>query len=285
MDNLIITRTHGAQPSAYPSWSGERNWDLYVSPYKEKPEPTNDAGTIIGDVIPGAKWTGLRELLNEWSDWRQYKYVLLTDDDLHTTSGTWSRFFDRAAKYNAKIAAPTLTEDSFFSFVFTVRNTEFIARRVSYIEMMAPCFRIDVLTELLPTFDKATDLGEGWGLDFLWARRLGHRDLFVIDETPVTHSRQSSRTREQFTAAQAELIRIAGVGFGQWPQRSYAGIEADGHEMPETDPRFFDRLMRGYTTLFARNTSGQNPIRNLRQSFIRHQGGVTPRRIFPGVRA
>ena len=197
--------------------------------------------------------------------------ALLADDDLFAMPGTWSKFFDRVAKYNARIAAPALTEDSFFSFGFTIRNTAFVARRVSYIEMMAPCFRIDTLTELAPTFGLATEMGNGWGLDYLWAQRLKHQDLFIIDETPVTHSRPGSFTPERFAAGQKELLRISGCSFGQWVQKSYAGIGKSGEEMRETDPRFLDLLMQGYRTLFERDCSGQNPVARQENNVRNHQ--------------
>ena len=298
MDNLIVVRTHGTRPSMYPLWlDGDpaRNWDLYVSPYKERPgvpaadndinnmpgyveRPTSAATTFIGEVRPGLKWIGLRELLKEWPKWREYKYILLADDDLFAMPGTWSRFFDRAVKYNAKLAQPALTEDSFFSFVFTVRNTEFVARRVSFVEMMAPCFRVDVLSDLLPTFDMATELGNGWGLDYLWARRLDHKDIFIIDETPVTHSRQNSITPERDEAGRLELAKIAGVDFPEWRQKTYAGIEPNGREIPEVDGHLFEGLARGYATLFSHDRSGQNPIHNLRKSFEAHQRQDPPQR-------
>ncbi len=295
MDNLIIVRTHGARPSMYPLWvqgDPKRNWDLYVCPYAEKPaqlghsgenmpgyvEPAfGEAKTTIGDVIPGHKMIGLRTLLNSWSDWRSYKYIMLSDDDLFAMPGTWSRFFNRVTKYNAKLAQAALTEDSFFSFGFTIRNTEFVARRVSYVQDMMPCFRVDVLTEFLPTFDQATEMGNGWGLDYLWAERLGHKDIFIIDETPVTHSRPGNFTAERFAAGQQELRRISGKQFGQWVQRSYAGIDRSGNEIRETDPRFLDRLMRGYRTLFERDCSAQNPVRQQERNIRNRQTqGVQP---------
>ena len=289
MDNLIIVRTHGARPTMWPLWlDGDptRNWDLWVSPYAAKPDipgytinnmpgyvgrQTSAAKTVVGDVLPGQKWVALNQLLQTWPDWRNYHYVLLTDDDLFAMPGTWSKFFDRVAKYNARIAAPALTEDSFFSFGFTIRNTAFVARRVSYIEMMAPCFRIDTLTELAPTFGLATEMGNGWGLDYLWAQRLKHRDLFILDETPVTHSRPGSFTPERFAAGQKELLRISGCSFGQWVQKSYAGIGKSGEEMRETDPRFLDLLMQGYRTLFERDCSGQNPVARQENNVRNHQ--------------
>src|SRR5688572_28573918 len=82
-------------------------WDLFVCPYEELPIAVADEPyVILGEVIPGPKWIGLRALLNSWHGWHDYRYIVLADDDLFALPGTWSRFFEKAAAYGAKLAAP-----------------------------------------------------------------------------------------------------------------------------------------------------------------------------------
>ena len=142
---------------------------------------------ILGEVIPGPKWTGLRTLLNGWQGWRDYRYIVRGRRSVRI-AGDLSRFFEKAATYGAKLAAPALADDSYFGVPMTMRNTEFVSRRVNFVENMMPCFRADVLAELLPTLD-LTDTGWGWGLDLLWAKLLSYEDILIIDETPVLHTR------------------------------------------------------------------------------------------------
>ncbi len=213
-----------------------RAWDLFVCPYTALPSVAGAAGIIVGDVISGQKWTGLRTLLNEWRGWRDYRYVLLADDDLFALPPTWSRFFDRCAHHAAKLASPALADDSYFSHCIMMRNTAFAARRVSFVEAMMPCFRADVLSELLPTLDNTTT-GWGWGLDVVWAKLLSYRDLFIIDETPVTHTRpvQGAYSAEQVREANDEMRRITGRYNAQWVMKTLSGIDPSGAEVPETD--------------------------------------------------
>jgi hypothetical protein len=187
--DLMIVRA--GPRSLHPTWldpGKARNWDLFICPCEEvpPPPPAGAAGLLVSQVIAGTKWGGLKVLLQKWQGWRDYRYVMLADEDLFATQDTWSRFFEKCAACHANLAQPAFAEDAPYRHWLAVRNTEFTTRRVSCVEFAAPCFRADVLSELLATFDMSTN---GWGLDFLWGRRLDYKDLFVIDETPVISTR------------------------------------------------------------------------------------------------
>ena len=57
-----------------------RNWDLYLCPYQPL-AAQEGLDFTVGDVIAGPKWSGLRELLNNWTGWRNYAHIWLPDDD------------------------------------------------------------------------------------------------------------------------------------------------------------------------------------------------------------
>jgi hypothetical protein len=60
-------------------------------------------------------------------------------------------------------------------------------RVTSFVELMAPCFDLDTLLLLLPTFSKNLS---GWGIDnVIWPRMLQDRRVAVIDEIQITHTR------------------------------------------------------------------------------------------------
>lgn len=253
--DLIVVRA--GPGSLHQTWLGNdkpRSWDLFVCPYEEIASAVIfTPAVIIGEVIPGAKWAGLRALLNKWQGWRNYRYVMLADDDLSADCDTWARFFDNCARYGAKLAAPGLTHDSPFNHPMTISNSEFVARRVSFIEIMMPCFRVDVLSDLLATLD-LTDTGWGWGLDLLWAKRLRYKDMFVIDETPVVHTRpvDMNCNAELQDRCSEELRRIIRENNLPWALKTLSGFDAAGAEITENDPLFLYRLYRGYDRLFAR---------------------------------
>ncbi len=214
--------------------------------------PAGATGLLVSQVIPGTKWDGLKVLLQKWQGWRDYRYVMLADEDLFATQDTWSRFFEKCAACGAKLAQPAFAEDAPYRHWLTVRNTEFTTRRVSCVEFATPCFRADVLADLLTTFDLSTT---GWGLDFLWGRRLDYKDLFVIDETPVISTRpfNADRDPELHQTAQADLNRFMRDNKVPWMLKTFSGTHLSGSDIPADHEVFLYRLFRGYERMFERN--------------------------------
>jgi hypothetical protein len=256
--DLIIVRAGNG--SLHPCWldrnNSARTWDLLVCPHEElASKPSPNAGVLVSSVIDApAKYIALKTLLGSWHDWRNYRYVVLADDDLFASQQTWSRFFERVAQIGAKLAQPALAESSHFSHSVTVRNTEFVARRVSFVEAMTPCFRVDVLDELRSTFDLSAS-GEGWGLDFLWSKMLGYTDVLVIDETPVLHTRplRSHGNPELHNRLNGEMATIMRDHQVPFLLKTFAGILPNGEEIAEGDAAFLYRLFRGYERVFAQD--------------------------------
>jgi hypothetical protein len=188
--NLIIVRA--GPNSLHQSWldgDKSRTWDLLVCPYVEV-SFSKAPGVKISKVIPGLKYAGLRNLLTTDKIWASYDYIILADDDLRVPPGTWTRFFANVTKNKAALAAPALTIGSVASHPVTVQQSPIGARRTTFVEVMMPCFRVDVLEKLLPTFDDSPS-GIGWGLDYVWGKLLDYKDIFVVDETPISHSTPS----------------------------------------------------------------------------------------------
>jgi hypothetical protein len=171
-----------------------RKWDLRLVPFQEL-EPQDDVDCVVGDVIPGPKWTGLRELLNSWDGWREYDHVWMPDDDIYTEQDTITRLFEAGETLGFDLFAPALHEMSYFAHFSTMANRRFFARAVGFVEIMAPAFTRDALERLLPTLDE-TPTGWGWGLDSLWPKLLGHDRCGIIDGTPVLHTRPVGEMRD-----------------------------------------------------------------------------------------
>lgn len=193
--NLIVARV--GRHSLHPTWlnpSAPRNWDLHLCPYQPLADQRGHELTV-GDVIVGPKWTGLRELLKHWQDWRNYERIWLPDDDLFATQDTIDRMFELAEALSFELCAPALHEASYYAHFSTMRNARCVARRTGFVEIMAPCFTREALDRLLPTLD-LTATGWGWGLDSLWPKLLGYMNLGVIDATPVLHTRPVGNFRD-----------------------------------------------------------------------------------------
>lgn len=203
-DYLIIVRS--GPNSQHPNWVAEdlkRNWDLHVCAFAR-----TDASARIPDSYElGLKWTGVIALLLKWKEWRRYKYVAFVDDDILAPPGTWSKFFKIVDEVGAALAAPALMIGSAASHYITVQAAPTGARPTTFVEIMMPCFRQDVLAELYPTFG-LTATGIGWGLDYLWASILNYEGIYVVDETPVRHPQSGSYSAELNLRGHAEMARL-----------------------------------------------------------------------------
>src|SRR3954468_17420049 len=113
--NLVLARV-GAK-SIHPGWidpGQARNWDLRLVPYQEIPKQA-DVECVVGDVVPGPKWTGIREVLNSWDGWREYDQVWLPDDDIRASQDVINRMFDVASGVGLDLFAPALAEASYWA--------------------------------------------------------------------------------------------------------------------------------------------------------------------------
>jgi len=186
--NLVIARVGPA--SLHRQWldaESPRHWDLRLCPYQPIAE---DA-----EVIPGPKWTGLRELLNTWDGWRAYDFIWLPDDDIATDQASINELFAAAAAAGLELFAPALDEHSYYAHFDTLRNPRFFGRRVGFVEIMMPGFSRHALERLLPTLDES-ETGWGWGLDSVWPKLLGYRNVGILDAVAVTHTRPIGAMRD-----------------------------------------------------------------------------------------
>lgn len=194
--SLIIARV--GTSSIHPCWIDRgkpRDWDLYLCPYQPI-APQGGLDCVLGDVIPGPKWSGIRELLETWDGWRDYDYVWFPDDDIYANQDTISRIFEVARGVGLDLFAPALHETSSFAHFITMRNPSFYGRWVNFVEIMVPGFNSGALEMLRPTLDLSAT-GWGWGLDSLWPKLLGYRDVGMIDATPVLHTRPVGQMRDE----------------------------------------------------------------------------------------
>lgn len=183
--------------SLHPTWLQPelpRNWDLHLVPY-EPLGPLAGVDCSASEVIPGPKWTGLRQVLNDWGDWRGYEHVWLPDDDIRADQTVINRMFDVAGALGLQLFAPALDASSHFAHFITMQQPRFYGRWVGFVEIMVPGFERAALEQLLPTFDLSVT-GWGWGLDALWPKLLGYDNIGILDGTPVTHTRPVGQLRD-----------------------------------------------------------------------------------------
>jgi hypothetical protein len=252
--DLVIARV--GRNSLHRSWldAGKpREWDLYLCPFQDIP-PQTDLDCTVGEVIPGPKWTGLRTLLNGWDGWRDYEHIWLPDDDILASQDTISRMFEAAAALQLKLFTPALKEDSHYGHYIIMRNRNFFARRVSFVEIMVPGFSRPALEQLLPTLDLSTT-GWGWGLEPLWGKLLDHRDLGILDAVPVLHTRPVGQLRDPdlHRRLSEENDRILADNQVSLQMVTFAGIGADLQDMALSPDELLVELVQGWDYLLARD--------------------------------
>jgi len=201
--NLVVIRV--GENSPHRKWldgDPKRSWDLLLCPYQKI--SFKDAlslmpkDVLISSIIPGLKWSGIRALFAKWPlkrDWHSYRYIVFADEDLQIPPGTWTQFFKTVTEQKAALAAPALTIGSIASHPVTIQQSPGGARPTTFVEVMTPCFRVDVWEKMLPTLDE-TPSGIGWGLDYVWPKLLNYEGIYVVDETPVTHSNPNHSPQE-----------------------------------------------------------------------------------------
>ncbi len=184
---LLLSRV-GPQ-SLHSEWivpNAARNFDVFLSAYSDQIDLPCGPG-VLSEYRPGPKVAGLAKILHDHADLiSSYGFVALFDDDLSASPETISKLFTVCADRNLKIAQPALTHDSYFSYAGVLQQSGLELRYATFIEMMAPVFRTDVLQQVRPLFE----LGFESGIDLIWCNQCfsGPDDFAIIDACPVRHT-------------------------------------------------------------------------------------------------
>lgn len=135
----------------------------------------------------GHKWHNVAKLFtSDVVKAADYDYVWFPDDDIDISGPDAERLFALAHEHDLQLCQPSLSAESACTNWPVTKHVEnSVVRRTNFVEIMAPLFRMDALAKCLSTF---TENNCGWGLDFLWARILGDKDMGVIDAVQVRHT-------------------------------------------------------------------------------------------------
>lgn len=161
-----------------------RNWDCCVSWYGDpRAEPRVEYACMGGDN----KLEGFLAFRQQMPGTLPYEYILLADDDVYFQPGDISRLFNVCDEYKTYLTQPSLRWGTHYNLNVTLANPACILRRVSFVEIMAPCLSAEAVDDLIDTFDSSRST---WGVDFTWAgRSQGRRPLHVVDTVRVEHTK------------------------------------------------------------------------------------------------
>jgi len=184
----------------------DRNWDCCVSWYVP-PEPEQ-----LAEHYCSGGFNKLDGFLEFWKSQPRpwpWRYTAVLDDDLYLKPGALSFFFEECERQGAYIAQPGLNWFTNITLKMLIRNPACIARRVSYVEVMAPTFSAAALQDLIHTFDWTRST---WGTDVAWACLAeGRQPLYVIDAVGMDHT----RTGDGRPTAFYRKLKAMGVEPGQ----------------------------------------------------------------------
>jgi hypothetical protein len=191
----------------------DRNWDCCVSWYVP---PEEEA---LAEHYSSGGFNKLDGFLEFWKSqphpW-PWRYTAVLDDDVYLKPGALSYFFEECERRGAYLAQPGLNWFTNITLKMLVRNPACIARRVSYVEVMAPTFSAQALKDLIHTFDWTRST---WGTDVAWGcLSEGQQPLYVIDAVGMDHTRTGDGRPTAF------YRKLAAMGIN--PGQELAGIRA-----------------------------------------------------------
>jgi hypothetical protein len=217
--------------------SPDRNWDCcvswYIAPRQEELAEFYSHGGFN-------KLDGFLEFWRQCPQSRDYRYVMLLDDDVYLRPGELSRFFSLCEHYQTYLAQPALRWFTHTTLNSLVRNPACVLRRVTFVEVMAPTFSAAALRALIPTFGMTRST---WGTDVAWAGTVaGQHPIYVVDAIAMDHTRTGDgrptafyrKLKEMGVDPGEELRRVQAL----YPDFRTSRTFATGHVFRPGIPRF-----------------------------------------------
>ena len=93
-----------------------------------------------------------------------------------------NRLFDICKAHGLEVGHPTLTWNSYFAHLFTLRNAGTRLRYTNFVELMAPCLSAAMLER---TWGYFAHTMSGWGLELAWAKLASPLKMALIDAVTV----------------------------------------------------------------------------------------------------
>jgi len=192
--DIVPTLSATTQHSVTQRWIA-----LWRGPVGIRPVPD----TVLSIQGPAPKFELLNQVLQ---DADAFDWVIVADDDVIIPASWLDSYLALVDRFDFALSQPARTRDSFIDHRIVAQAPGLLARRTRFVEIGPVfCIRRDALPLLVP-FE--TDVGMGWGLDFIWPMRLeksGMR-IGIVDAAPVAHSlRKQVQLYEHSEAHQARL--------------------------------------------------------------------------------
>lgn len=183
-ENLVISTVGDQSLHRYWIPSANSNYDLGLIYYGDGEGYPDDTPLFI--KRKGPKYHLLHDIIEEYPEVLNYKYIWMPDDDIALPASEIHRFFEINKRYNLWISQPSIM--GWYGLDVTLHHKDCFMRFTNYVEIMCPCLESDALRKCLPTFKENKT---GWGIDHVWNTLLGHptNKIAIIDDIVAFHTR------------------------------------------------------------------------------------------------
>lgn len=196
--NLVFSAV--GDGSMHKTWTrGKKNYDLMLVYFGDNDSNAEkyekDAKYFFRKKSP-SKFLLLKECIEENADiFNNYTYVWVPDDDISSTAEDINNMFKVMKEYDLWLSQPGIT--GFASHKETRLQEGKLLRYTNFVEVMAPCFSLEKLLFLYPTFEESVS---AWGLDFLWPALLGNPEdkIAIIDSSSAEHTKPIATNYSRF---------------------------------------------------------------------------------------
>ena len=210
--------------SLHRQWiKGQCDFDLHLIVYDDSIEEFRKDTDHVCQMKGYKLKNVFRYLISHIELIDQYEYFFIPDDDILMSPETINSLFRAMRHYDLKIAQPSLTM-SYYSWPHTLSDRYCRLRYTDFIEMMVPCFSREALRQVLFTFNENET---GWGTEshWPWLIHTSHRDMAVIDEIKVRHTRpiqsgQEIHLRELSAYLKKYHLPLTVTDYGSMPMES-----------------------------------------------------------------
>ncbi len=208
--NLVISPI--GDESMHASWlSGgeDRSFDLFLVHYGQCVDfGRSDAEHYLSRQ--GFKWELLDYVAQEHRAMlERYERIWCPDCDIGADTQSVNRLFALHEQHALQLSQPAIAGGE-VTYQFLRKRPGVVLRYTPFVEVMCPLFTREAFFRVQPTFLESRS---GWGLDLLWPRYFGRREMAVIDAVGVEH------TGKLFRGENYSSLDKLGINPGQELQR------------------------------------------------------------------
>ena len=140
-------------------------------------------------VFPCFKYQGIWQMFKENPLLLEYDYYFMPDEDILIGTEDINLMFAKMRTLNLALAHPSIEDSntSFPSREYLIHQEGIDLMMTNFIEIGSPVFSREALLKCLDTFRMSMS---GWGLDWVWAKLLDHKDMAILHSIVAKHTRK-----------------------------------------------------------------------------------------------